>query len=51
MNIKYLSIEESRENKSLREICRSLLLIQNNNAKKKEVKSLLKNKHIDSFYY
>ena len=30
MNIKYLSIEESRENKSLREICRSLLLIQNN---------------------
>ena len=46
MNIKYLSIEESRENKSLREICRSLLLIKNNNAKKKEIKSLLKNKHI-----
>ena len=46
MNFKYLYIEETKETKSIREIYRSLLLSQQNKAKEKNIKLLLKNKHI-----
>ena len=46
MNFKYLHIEETKETKSIREIYRSLLLSKQYKAKKKNIKSLLKNKHI-----